>query len=119
MNSKFKLLVVCSQNQWRSPTAEAIYKNDPRFYIRSAGTSPTAKHVISTKDIDWADLIVCMEKDHKERIKGLFPNIKLPPIKVLRIEDKYEFMDPGLVEILKERVEQAVNDSLQAKDTGL
>ncbi|GJM63063.1 hypothetical protein PEDI_36150 [Persicobacter diffluens] len=33
------ILVVCGRNKKRSLTAEAIYKNDDRFFIRSVGLS--------------------------------------------------------------------------------
>jgi protein-tyrosine-phosphatase len=32
------LLFICSRNQWRSPTAEAIWRRRPGFNVRSAGT---------------------------------------------------------------------------------
>ena len=66
------ILVVCSQNKWRSPTAENIYRHDPRVTIRSAGLGASSPHQISQKDIIWADLLLYMEKDHLERIKKLF-----------------------------------------------
>ncbi len=57
MINKLKILVVCSRNKQRSLTAEQIYRNDSRVDIRSAGTSKLAKHIISLKDIKWADII--------------------------------------------------------------
>ncbi len=62
------LLFVCSQNKWRSPTAEANYRNDSRVNVRSAGTSSSARKRISEKDLDWADLILVMENRHKKAI---------------------------------------------------
>jgi predicted protein tyrosine phosphatase len=32
-------LFVCSRNEWRSPTAEAIYRRFPGVNARSTGTS--------------------------------------------------------------------------------
>lgn len=54
-------LFVCSRNQWRSPTAEKVFKQKG-YSARSAGTSPNAKNTISVADINWADLIFVMEK---------------------------------------------------------
>jgi len=61
------LLFICSRNQWRSPTAEKIYKKKG-YSARSAGTSPNANKTMSVPDIRWADLIFVMEKKHKNRI---------------------------------------------------
>lgn len=106
--SKRQILFVCSKNRLRSPTAEAIYREDPRVAVRSAGTSPTAVHVVSVKDVEWAKLIVCMEQKHKAQLQRLFPNVELPPIKVLEIPDEYDFMAPDLVELLKQEIEQLI-----------
>lgn len=58
------ILFVCSRNQWRSPTAETIYKNTSGLFVKSAGTEPSAKIRINYKHILWADLIFVMEKKH-------------------------------------------------------
>lgn len=104
-SDKLKLLVVCSKNRMRSPTAENIYRGDTRVDVRSAGISQNAAHYISTKDIEWSDQILCMESDHKEYIQQTFQNIKLPPIQVLDIYDEYEYMNPELIKLLKSDIE--------------
>lgn len=98
--TKPKLLFVCTYNQWRSLTAEIIFKQDDRFEVKSAGTSKSAQHVISNKDVEWADHILCMENRHKEAIKDKFAGQSLPPITVMEIDSGYRFMDPELIEIL-------------------
>ena len=91
------LLFVCSRNQWRSPTAEKIYR-DKGYSARSAGTSPKAKHSILAKDIQWADIILVMEKKHKNRIVANFRRLlEYKIIHVLDIPDDYKYMDPLLV----------------------
>jgi len=107
---KPKFLFVCSQNRWRSLTAEVIFRQDERFEARSAGTSRGARHIISHKDIDWADLIICMEERHKEIIKHIFKDQKLPKIVVLDIPSSLEYMDPELVEILKDKMIEITTD---------
>lgn len=37
------LLFICSQNQWRSPTAEALFDDHPHYVARSAGTEAGAR----------------------------------------------------------------------------
>ena len=60
MSNKTHLLFVCSRNQWRSPTAENLWKNHANYASRSAGTSPNAKTTVSSTDIRWADIIFVM-----------------------------------------------------------
>ena len=100
-----RILVICSHNKWRSPTAEAVYRRDKRFHIKSAGLGKLSPHQVSLRDIETSNLILYMEKDHLERIKLLFPNIELPPTMNLDVPDQYQFMDPELIEILKEKIE--------------
>lgn len=60
---------------------------------------------ISPADIRWADVIVVMEQKHKSRLVAEFTRLlEHKPIHVLDIPDEYKYMDPGLVEILKESV---------------
>ena len=96
------LLFVCSGNQWRSPTAEKIFR-EKGFSACSAGTSPKAKHSISVKDIEWADVIFVMEKKHKNRVVAKFGRlVEHKNIHILDIPDEYIFMDPLLIEHLKD-----------------
>lgn len=106
------ILVVCSQNERRSLTAERIYRKDKRFSIRSAGVNPKARHTISIKDIEWADLILYMDKDQWLRMKQMFPEIVFPPSENLEIEDDYLFMESDLVDILVEKIEMILKEFL-------
>jgi predicted protein tyrosine phosphatase len=101
-----KLLFLCSRNQWRSPTAEALYQNDPRVEARSAGVSSSAKRQVTEKLLRWADLVLVMEHAHKRRLQQRFPEV-MPDlwVEVLDIPDDYEFMNPELMELIRERVE--------------
>jgi len=100
------LLFICSRNQWRSPTAEAIYKNYQGLNVRSAGTEASARIKLTSKDILWADYIFVMEKKHKQRIIEKFHSIiEQTKIKILDIPDDYKFMDPELIEDIKSKVD--------------
>ena len=102
---KTKLLFVCSRNQWRSPTAEALFKNHPRYEARSAGTTDRARIKVTDCHIGWADLIFCMERKHTDRLRESFAaEIADKPVITLRIPDDYQFMDPELVEVLREKL---------------
>jgi len=52
------LLFICSKNQWRSPTAELLFKNHPVHTARSAGTNNNARIRVNQKMIDWADVLL-------------------------------------------------------------
>jgi predicted protein tyrosine phosphatase len=108
-NHKTNILVVCSKNIKRSPTAEEMYKNDQRCSMRAVGTSPKAERKISFADLSWANLVLCMEQKHKRMIEQQFGRNNLPELQVLGIEDKYEFMDPELVQMLKVDIEEVIN----------
>jgi predicted protein tyrosine phosphatase len=94
------LLFICSKNQWRSPTAELLFKDHPIHIARSAGTSDKARIKINQKMIDWADIIFVMERRHRDMIKQRFTFTNQPVI-VLEILDEYQFGDAELIEILK------------------
>ncbi|OQP59414.1 protein tyrosine phosphatase [Niastella vici] len=96
------ILFVCSRNNWRSPTAESIYKGRQDHQFKSAGTEPSAKIRVSAKDILWADLIFAMEKKHKQRLLDKFPaETEQKEIIILDIEDEYTYMDKELIEMIK------------------
>ncbi len=105
------LLFVCSRNQWRSPTAEAIYKNHPELIARSAGTEPSARIKLSAKMIHWADIIFVMEKKHKERLLNKFPiDSQQKQIIILDIPDEYKFMDTELIEEIQTIVKPYIEE---------
>lgn len=100
------ILFVCSRNQWRSPTAEEIYKNNSNVSVRSAGTEPSARIKITAKTILWADIIFVMEKKHKQRIVEKFPEeTEAKQIVVLNIPDEYHFMDEELIKEIQTMVD--------------
>lgn len=98
---RLNVLFVCSRNQWRSPTAEQVWRRHPLLNVRSGGTSSSARHTVSDTDIDWADVVIVMEQKHKSRLVAEFARVlNNKPIHVLDIPDEYKYMDPELVELL-------------------
>jgi predicted protein tyrosine phosphatase len=96
------ILFICSRNNWRSPTAESIYKGRQDHQVKSAGTEPSARIRVSARDILWADLIFAMEKKHKQRLLAKFPSeTERKKIIILDIEDEYTYMDKELIEMIK------------------
>ena len=99
------VLFICSRNQWRSPTAETIFKGDKDHNVKSAGTEPSARIRVSSKLINWADIIFAMEKSHKQRLTENFPTEMLDKkVVVLDIADDYNYMDAELIDTIKTSV---------------
>ena len=104
-----KVLFVCSKNQWRSPTGEAVFRKDAGLSVRSAGTARSAKRKLSVADIRWADVILVMEDKHKSRIRAEFRDeVRYKALHVLDIPDEYRFMDDDLVELIRAKAEPLI-----------
>lgn len=104
-----KLLFVCSRNKLRSLTAEKLFEGFPPYQVRSAGTQPNARIVITAGHIGWADIIFVMEKSHLDRIRLKFPEaLQGKRVITLRIPDDYEFMQPELLHELRAKLDSHV-----------
>lgn len=104
-----RVLFVCSMNEWRSPTGEAVFRKDAGLLVRSAGTVRGARRTISVKDIRWADVILVMEEKHKARLRAQFRDeVRYKPVHVLDIPDEYRYMDPELVELIRAKAEPLI-----------
>ena len=100
-NNRLRVLFVCSLNQWRSPTAEVLYRNDPRLDVRSAGLRTNATRHLSDADVAWAQVIFVMDDEQKVWIQKRFRSVTLPRIHVLDIPDSLVYMDPELQRLLR------------------
>src|SRR5712691_2565412 len=99
------LLFVCSQNKLRSPTAEEVFSSWPNVEVASAGLNRDAETPLTPELVEWADIIFVMEKAHRNKLTALFKqHLSSQRIVCLDIPDRYQFMEPALVSILKERV---------------
>ncbi|MGB0523926.1 MAG: protein tyrosine phosphatase [Flammeovirgaceae bacterium] len=99
-----KILFACEGDQQRSKTAEAIYNDDKRFEVKSAGVNEVTDGVLA----DWADYIFVMEATHQARLKERFPaQYDEDMIFNLEIEDHFDYMDSKLVAILQSKFEDA------------
>ncbi|CRD49178.1 low molecular weight protein tyrosine phosphatase family protein [Stenotrophomonas thermophila] len=109
------LLFVCSRNQLRSPTAEAMWRRRPGFNALSAGTSPHARCPIGPADIRWADVIFAMEAKHQHRLQATYARLlEHKRLHCLDIPDDYRYMDPLLMDLLDAKVAVYL-DQLPAK----
>ena len=100
-----RLLFICSQNKWRSLTAERLFDEHPHYEARSAGTEPGARVRVTAGHLGWADVIFVMEKRHAERLRAKFADeLQGKALVNLRIPDEYQFQDATLVALLRERL---------------
>lgn len=105
MSEPLKILFICSQNRWRSLTAEKMYDGFHGYIVRSAGTEKNARICVNEGHVGWADVIFTMEKRHDERLRDKFPTaLRGKKLICLHIDDDYQFMNSNLQEVLKERL---------------
>lgn len=103
-----KVLFVCSRNRSRSLTAERIFASTPLWEVRSAGTEEGARIKITAGHLGWADVVVVMEKRHKERLRQKFPEEFAEKRCVcLFIPDDYGPMESALIELLQEKMRES------------
>jgi predicted protein tyrosine phosphatase len=88
-------------NRRRSATAEQIYRNDARLAVRSGGLRAEARRRVSEQDLQWAEVVFVMEREHQATLRSRFSHLTLPPLEVLDVPDDYEYMDVHLQEMLR------------------
>lgn len=99
-----RILFICSRNRLRSPTAETLFATHDTE-TASAGLAPDADQVLSLDQIEWADLIFVMEKQHKSKLNQRFAAaVKGKKVVCLHIPDRFQYMQPELVDVLKQKV---------------
>ena len=100
------LLFICTINRMRSCTAETLYSGTPGNRVRSAGIAPNATKQVTAEMLRWADKIFVMENIHRTFITEKFPDINVTEkLVVLGIPDFYYYMEPELVDLLRERID--------------
>ncbi|QNH63773.1 low molecular weight protein tyrosine phosphatase family protein [Hymenobacter sediminicola] len=102
-----QLLFICSQNRWRSLTAERLFEGHATYQARSAGTEPGARVRVTAGHLGWADVVFVMERKHADILRQKFPEAVAGKLVVtLRIPDKFQFMDHILQDLLRERLRE-------------
>lgn len=105
MEEPLRILFVCSRNQWRSRTAEQLFRQTEGWQVRSAGTASSARIRVSAALIEWAEVIFVMEDHHKKRLREQYRDLLRDcTLHVLHIPDIYRYQDPELVELLESSV---------------
>ena len=102
-----RVLFICRVNRHRSATAERIFCKRADLDVRSAGTSEDALVRVSQRMLEWADLIFTMDELQGQALERMFPSHPaLDRLICLDIPDDFTFLDPVLVGLLEERVNE-------------
>ena len=73
----------------------------------SAGTNNDAEQPVTGDLIEWADTIIAMEREHRNRLNRKFrAQLKGKQLIVLGIPDDYDYMQPELVSLLRARLQR-------------
>lgn len=84
-----------------------IFRSVQGWDVRSAGTEEGARIKVTAGHLGWADVIVTMEKRHKERLKQKYPQeFSAKRFVCLFISDDHEFMDAELISVLTEKLRE-------------
>ena len=100
-----RALFICSRNRLRSPTAERVFADWPDVETDSAGLAPDAEVRVSAEQLDWATVILVMEKNHRSKLTRQHRQaLAGKRVICLNIPDDYAYMQPELIELLQRKV---------------
>ena len=95
-----RVLLLCTHNRLRSPTAEQVFAFWPGIETDSAGLG--ADVPLSPEQLAWAQIVFVMEKKHKARLSSGFRHrLNGKRVVCLDIPDEYAYMQSELVRLLK------------------
>lgn len=102
-----RVLCVCSAGLLRSPTMAWALSQEPFNYnTRAAGiTDEYALIPVDEALIEWADEIICADRDVMNTLFNKFPTVQ--EVTCLDIPDQYQYRDDELVEIIISRYADA------------
>jgi predicted protein tyrosine phosphatase len=102
-----RVLFVCSGGMLRSATASHVFCQEPyNWNTRAAGTMEGAIVPVTETLLEWADEIYCMMPEHALSIKEKFEGFCFNKVRVLAIEDAYNYRAPRLVHLLLRNMER-------------
>jgi len=103
------ILFVCSANKQRSKTGEDYFSTIyPKINFQSAGTNQNICNqegtlFLNEEMLTWAGIVFVMENKHLIQICKFTSNKYKSKIIVLSIEDKYNYYQKELIQILIEK----------------
>lgn len=104
-----KVLMVCSGNMDRSPTAAMLLAEMcAPMWVTSAGTERWAKNQVTEELLAEADVICVMEEAHHRHIRERFGETHGDKVIVLDVPDHYICWDTELIALLKPKIRAAL-----------
>ncbi|MEM0988381.1 MAG: phosphotyrosine protein phosphatase [Pseudomonadota bacterium] len=98
-----RVLFLCGEGRTLSPTAAQLFA-EKGLSTDFAGVSPGIDDALTQDQLDWADLIVVMERRHHTRLNERFGRLLAgKKILTLDIRDRFTFMEPALIAELLEK----------------
>jgi len=103
LRAGMRVLFVCGHGVDRSRTAAALF---PHLETRYKGVY---ENLVRSEDLDWADVLITMEPAHTEEIRNRFPaQYVTTTIHCLDIEDFYQYQQPELVKVLRQKLKETM-----------
>jgi len=104
-----KVLMVCTGNLDRSPTA-AMVAAEMRVaaWVASAGTEPWAENHLTLELVEEADVICVMEEAHRRIIRNRFGEQHAAKVVVLEVPDVYVHGEQHLIRLLRSKLRAAL-----------
>lgn len=98
-----RVLCICDHGVARSPTAAELLSRSPYdFNTRSCGINREACLIpLDSVLLYWADEIVVMTAENEAALRLRYK--VLVPVKVLDIEDDFQFRQPELIKLILDR----------------
>jgi predicted protein tyrosine phosphatase len=104
-----KVLMVCTGNLDRSPTAAMLLAEMcAPMWVASAGTEPWAKNQVTLELVEEADIICVMEEAHQRLIRKRFGEVHAAKVVVLDVADNYVCGEAPLIALLKPKLRAAL-----------
>ena len=92
-----------------------MFADWPGVETASAGLGNDAEVPVSPELLAWADTVFVMEKVHRSRLSAKFGrHLNGKRVICLDIPDDYDFMDPMLIRLLKQKVVRFLPANVEA-----
>ena len=97
-----KVLTVCSAGLLRSPTIAWYLQSISDWNCRAAGLHDYALIQVDDVLVEWADMIICADRDKYNLLKSSFGDrLGDKPVYNFNIPDVYQYKEPELIEIIQ------------------
>jgi len=95
-------LFVCGPGRMRSLTAEQVFVTRGDLRVAAAGVDSRGDHAVTAELLRWADVVFVMEDVQRKKLLERFGEaMHGKPVVELGIPDRYEYMDPQLIQLLR------------------